>query len=586
MSAPPRTVWPWQAVTRPEVAWAAAWALLIMVLTCLPYLYGVTLTPYEGVYLGYVFNPDEPNVHLSWIRQAREGRVFFRNEFTSEPHQGRFFNLFFLSLGRLARWGNLSPYWIFQLARLVSGWLLLIVVYLGVAQFTGYRPLRQRAFFLVATSSGLGWLYSYLAAGQGPLDPVDTQPGLVMPEAITFLTLYLNPLFAASMGLLMAAFVCGAVALRERQWPLAVGGGLAALLLGNIHTYDILPLYGSLGGYALVRGVQRREWPWRELLLWGLLMALSCPSVLYQHHLIQTDELYAAKANTWTPSPGLGPYPSYAGPKEYLAAIPYSLGVYALSYGLLVPLAIGGAVRILKRYPLLVPFVVWAGFNVLLLYLPVPFQRKMAEGLHIPLSVLAAVALTWLVRWIGVDMARVGARSQLTVRRRLPFFLRWLTVGGLLCLLPSNVAFVQSTLHDLQTNNLEKRAVLMPPFYLSREVYEGLLWLRENTSPEAVVLCTPLVGNYIPPVAGRRVFVGHWAETIGLAAKLGLMLDFFGRKQEAAEKMRFLRDYGLTHIFLGPDEQALNRAQVETLPGLRLVWRKGTVEIYAVETDR
>jgi len=48
-----------------------------------------------GAVHGFVFNPDEPNVHLSWIDQARQGQS---SSTTLSPptHVGRFFNLFIL----------------------------------------------------------------------------------------------------------------------------------------------------------------------------------------------------------------------------------------------------------------------------------------------------------------------------------------------------------------------------------------------------------------------------------------------------------------------------------------------------------
>ena len=49
----------------------------MMLLTMLPYLYAFGLTPPGMKYQWLLYNPDEPNVHLAWMRQAFEGHLLF-----------------------------------------------------------------------------------------------------------------------------------------------------------------------------------------------------------------------------------------------------------------------------------------------------------------------------------------------------------------------------------------------------------------------------------------------------------------------------------------------------------------------------
>ncbi|MBI2301948.1 MAG: hypothetical protein HYU66_23850, partial [Armatimonadetes bacterium] len=137
-AAPSRPRWSWT-----ELGGALAVSLALALLTTFPYVRSRLSTPKDQQYLGFVYNPDEPNVHLSWIRQGSEGAVFFRNEFTSEPHVGRFFNLFMLLLGRLARACHATPYQVWAVARVLAGTLLGLAAYLVLLAGVRGRALRQ-----------------------------------------------------------------------------------------------------------------------------------------------------------------------------------------------------------------------------------------------------------------------------------------------------------------------------------------------------------------------------------------------------------------------------------------------------------
>jgi len=120
-----------------------------------------------------------------------------------------------------------------------------------------------------------------------------------------------------------------------------------------------------------------------------VILVLTLPAVSYQSWLIKSDALYAAKAMTPTPTP---PLPTML-----------------LSYGLLIPLAVVGAVYGLRRRHVSTLFLTcWVTVHGLCIYLPVawfPFQRKMIEGLHVPLGLLAATGLWIVARWLGAGLA-------------------------------------------------------------------------------------------------------------------------------------------------------------------------------------
>lgn len=557
--APHRPRWTWD-----ELAWALGFALALATLTTVPYLWGAAQQPYGLVYLGFVFNPDEPNVHLSWIRQAAEGACLLRNGFTSEPHDGRFFNLFMLGAGRLAHWLHATPYQVWAALRVLCAGALTLGVYAALAGFTHDRKLRRLGTLVVTLSSGLGWLW--VSCGSR-LDPVDVEPGLVMPEALTFLTLYLNPLFALSMLLLLGALLGGERALRTHRVGPALAAGVLGGLLANVHTYDTIPLGAVLTAYLLALAVRERRWCWRRCGLWALIALLVAPGVAWQANLIRSDALYAAKANTITGTP--------------------ALRVMLISYGLLVPLAVVGAWGGLRRRREAVLFwTLWAAVHFACIFLPTssfPFQRKMAEGLHLPLAVLAAAGLQASARWLGRRLAwrvlaarreRFGAlwsvRQEALVLRQA--WARRFAALGVVALLPSNALFVLDSLGALRNNNQSKLHMLMPPLYLPAADLDAVRWLGANLPADAVVLCLPFVGNYVPGLTGRTVYLGHWAETIGFEQKLRDYQSFVRDPRKPAEKLAFLRAKGITHVFVGSYEQAAAGGRWPVPAGLERIY--------------
>ena len=72
-------------VTGREMLPVVLWALLVVGLTVLPYLWAIGLTadgkPMAGhQFEGLIWGVDDGNVYLQWIRQAAEGHVLLRNQ--------------------------------------------------------------------------------------------------------------------------------------------------------------------------------------------------------------------------------------------------------------------------------------------------------------------------------------------------------------------------------------------------------------------------------------------------------------------------------------------------------------------------
>ncbi len=602
--------------SRAELRWAALFALALMALTCLPYLAGLALKPGGSYYSGFIANPDEHNVYLSLMRQARDGSLLFRDMFTSEPQTGRVINVLWLVLGLLARVTHLPLPVVYHLARVAAGWLLLMAVYCLGAQVLRGLTARRAAVVLAATASGLGWA---LHVGPGQPNPIDFGPGLIMPEAITFLTLLLNPLFALSVFLLVVIYLAAAHAFASGSVRAAVLAGIAALVLGDIHTYDLIPVAGVLAvflAYALITRHARG----RAIVLGLLIAVIALPSLLYQLWLQHSGDVsMLVKATNQPPSPE----PLYV----------------ALGLGIPLLFALVGAVFALRSNDWARLLVLWLLLGAAAVYAPVAFQRKLIEGLHLPIVLLAMVALERVVAgcgrfpvvqslgcsspkagllpdrgqplrtarkdWTtGVPGAaergedRYSAATGLAVEpgagrctstsasRRLALAAALLVVLAL----PSDLAFLARAGSDLVTNNAQYLGNLMPPLYLTRDQRAALGYLSAHTTRSDVLLTNSFLSNYAASLAGMRVHFGHWSETPDFTGKVQEYAHFLQAATPDAAREELVRAHGITYllrdrgvfdqVYLGPDGRAFD---AERTPWLEAIFSQGDVSIYRVK---
>jgi len=543
---------PFVFLPKPELRWPALFALLFMLATCLPYLFALFIKQPGWYYSGFLTNPDDHNVYLSYMRQARDGCVFFADQFTTEPQPARVINLLWLALGLFARVTHLSLPIVYHLARLASGWLLLMAVYWLAAQATSSIIARRLALILTATASGFGWL---LHVQGGQPHPIDYGPGLVMPEAITLLALLLNPLFAFSMFLMILTFGLAAHAFSTGSVRSAALAGLTALILGNIHSYDLIPVAVIIAVYVLVQVITRRARP-TALLLAALIAAIAAPALIYQYWLRTIGDMTIIVKL-------VGP-PAESPPMRW----------FALGLGLPLIVAIISTVRgAAKASDALRLLIIWFVVGFALVFVPVPFNRKLAEGLHIPICILAALAIEPLL--LSAPRRALVAAAALVA----------------ICF-PSNALYLRRAVSDLISNNQAYIGNLMPPLYLRPDQYGALRSLSGQASRSDVLLANTFLSNYAPSIAGCRVYLGHWSETLDYTKKIKQLSDFFAAGTPDSRREAFCREHGIAYVlsdrsvyddvFLPPSAQAEGAFDPDRSPWLSKTYEQGDVAVYGV----
>jgi hypothetical protein len=522
--------------TRADRRWVWIPAIAVMLVTLIPYLWGASLAgarPALGKYSWFTFNTTDHCVYLSWMRQAADGHFFQHNLFTTEPQSGHQFNLLFLALGLLSRLTGLPTNIIYQIARVALGIAFLRSVWWLLELLVADPRARRTAFWVLCFSAGLGWIPGLWELGimKGPVDTWQ-------PEAVTFLSLYLFPLFLCSLLLMVGVIGWLVVAERTKSFRPAVYAGICGLLLGNIHTYDVITIMAVWGAYLVVHTFTERRFnagSWSRALVAGSLTAISTG---YMAWLLKTEEVFAKRAAVPTLSP------------------PFRM--YVLGFGLVLLLAVIGAVRRnsdQKPGDSRLLLIVWAVMNVAVAYLPVAFQRKMVMGAHIPLAILAGIALTSLLQ-------------------RAPDRIRPLAVAAAIALLSiTNVRFVLRDMAELPLNQGYVRA------YMYAGERAALDWIRDHAPADSPVQPLPwvsinpqngkfgfvdnTVACFTPGLTDHPVNAGHWGETPDFGRTMIQWAAFVRPDTTAEWRADLLRRTGVRYILFTQKHDETGNPDVE-----------------------
>jgi hypothetical protein len=522
------------SMNRREWHWIALVTAALAIASSLPYLIAWVATPAGAHFTGLIFNPQDGNSYIAKMRQGLEGSWSFHLPYTPEPHAGAPVFLFHLSLGHVARWTGLPLIAIYHAARVLGGAAMLLALYALASRLSDDVRERRAMFLLAALGSGLGWLV-------GPLGVVTAD--LWVPEAFPAYALLANAHFPLAMGLMVGLADLGLriVTARSgghgRRWGL--GMLVAAVALGVIQPFGLVAAFGGLGVMLVARTVRERVVPWRAIAWTVGAAAVALPYPLYVQRALRADPVLAAwNVQNATPSPPLWDW--------------------VLSFGLVLVLAALGAVAVGRRGTdggwLLLG---WVAVTLVGMYAPLPLQRRLSLGLGVPMGLLAGMG------WWRVVRPRIGI-PQPTLTQGLV------------------VAFCALTPIFLVAMALVTAWAGGSWFYLSGGEWAALQWLRDEGRPDAVVLCAPQMGTFVPAWAGQPVVYGHPFETVNAEGRKALVEAYWAGDMGPAERDPLLRENRVGYVLVGPRERALGAEEDGTIGMGTPVFEAEGVRVYEV----
>jgi hypothetical protein len=528
--------------------WVFVFAALVMLVTSIPYLFGFTVQGDAWRFTGFVFGVDDGNTYIAKMVSGAYGAWLFRTPYSPYPQGGILAFLPYLLAGKLAQPPGLHDQLvaIYHLFRLTAGFIAILATYHFIQLFI-VEPYWQRFALVLATlGGGLGWIF--LLSGNGtwlgspPLE-------YYSPESFGFLSLYGIPHLSLARALLLWGLV---LYLRRVSNSPPQGSNIKTGLttgsiwlgLGLVQPLDVIIGWAVIGCHLSALFIQRlyinikkrptetppvAEYAWRG----SITILVSSPFVIYNVLASSLDPFFKA----WTAQNSiLSPHPAH----------------YLVAYGLVL-LYVAFAIKALnlgREWKFWLPLI-WVILVPVLVYAPYNLQRRLAEGVWVPLVVLAVV----------------GLERNPSSRRTLRHF-------SLYLLFPSTVLLLVGGVTSL----------LKPgsPFFRPTEEVAAFQYLGTRATPGSIVLSSFGTGNALPAWAPVRVVIGHGPESIGLAELAPRVASFFQSETDDAERLALLEEFGITHVFWGPREQELGDWSPETASYLHLAYTQGDYHIYQV----
>ena len=582
-----------------QFVWAIGIALFIILL--LPMIYGVLMAPAGSQFLGFPLNLDDHMVYAAWMRQAMDGHFFFDNRFTVDSQPALTIHVYFFALGLLAKLVGIP---IASNAARVGFSIAFLYLLVKLIRRLGRDAYFEKlAISLGLLAGGIGFLVWHdfgvdlvrpSTLWMKPLTQGKLPNDVWQPEGFVFSSLFTNGLFAVSLCLIVTIFLCVLKA-RERSPKALVIGFFSMAILMNIHSYDVLLIGLVLAGF-LVSSLAVKQvsaaWVGRVVVI----CAGAIAPALWFIHVLAVDEVFKARAATPTYAPNfqsivLGYLPMlvfgiialarHADPASkpkrqvglLLLLVAMLVAWFASSsaagdgYMLSTPifaatmlLALGAVFCLATEEPTFNLLMAWAIIGLFAMYFPGLFQRKLAMGLSLPWSLLAAIGIADLLR--GVQR---GKRNLFTVVTILVFVgtsVRWI-------------------LRDFRLISLDVARTTVQPVSIQSDFRKALAYLNALPAGRIVVVAvpgspnplrdesgqrvedsyvTPIIPDYNPllsGLAGVYTYAGHWSETPDYLAKRDRSIrDLFLATSSSESRRAFLADSGADYIYT-PVQQAI-----------------------------
>lgn len=579
-----------------ERSYVWAFALGAALISVLPNLISLAISPSGSAYQGFQWNADDHFVYSAWMRQAMDGHLLMDNRFAVDAQPGLTIHLYFFVLGLIAKITGIPL--AMGLAKMGFSALFIVLAHRLIQRVTSDTFTTKLALALVTLGGGVGFLVwetfgpeferpspfaSILSSLKAPGVPNDVwQPeGFVFPSMIT------NGLFMVSLCLILGAFLCFLNA--KDSWKPVLPGFLLMALLMNIHSYDVLLIAMVMAGFLAMQ-VARRAVDGGWIVRAVVIAAGAVPPALWFMHVLRNDPVFQARAATPTPSPSFKVLffgysllmliaafvlakPEIRQDKKRLAGVGLA-AVLVVALFLTVPtqglnsgnmslglwlgifVATGAACALMATPSAAANLVIaWSLIGLIAPYFPSDFQRKLTMGLSIPWAILAAVGIASVT--LHRDRSKRNLITVLTILVLGGTSLRWF--------------FREIELAKLNVSNTTVHSV-----YLSRDTQAIVAYLNNqgSSTKRTVVIALPGVAQKDPDLAdtfrepavpdlnpvlsglaGVYSYAGHWSETPDYMRRRNEATEIF-LTQTTAERRQEILDKVKPNYIVAPDPNA------------------------------
>jgi len=330
----------------------------------------------------------------------------------------------------------------------------------------------------------------------------------------------------------------------------SIGAGILAFILLAFHPFHVPTIFGVLLVYFAILIFRDQKIYWYLIKHYLIVFFFAAPAIFYYLYLLKFDFVMSQKAV-----------------QNMTFTTPVWITIF--SYGLLGVLAALGIYYLIKQKKFSnksVFIITWLAVQLLLIYLPVNYQRRMTQGLQIPLTILATISLLALY---NVVKKRKTATTKFIYEQRylVLIFLSLLLVGSNIFQLSAD-AFIYTSGKELA--------------YIDKDIVTAAKWLKTTPKDSVIYNSANNVINVLPAYSGRRVFVGHGVETPLFAQKQFEVNWFFDKNRAEQSEINYLNNRSIDYIFYSSSEKAIGEYDPNIKSYLSEVYQNTTVTIYKV----
>ena len=496
---------------------AGVWlfGVLLAAVVSMPYLIAALSAPEGWLYNGAPLLP----VGIQWDYASYISRMWhgwrgqwdYHLMFTHEPHTGiSLVNGFYMPLGALAALTRLSLPFVYHLARAALTLCMVLALWTFTGRFFDQGAERWLCLILATVMGGWGWMLYFVAPG---LTATSSPIEFWLTDAFNFSgALYITHFVAAIILQVVVFLTCEAWARDGKGWRL-IALTLALAAESIIQPYVIVllgPLLVLLTGYHIL---VTHLLTWKRASLLALPLTIHAGLILYQYAAMRSDPVWTQfVAQNLT----LSPLPAF----YVMAYLPFILPAVA---GWL-------SLRHTMDGRWLLPMA-WVVLAALLIYAPLPTQRRYLIGLQTPLAVLAAWGWTRAI----LPRLRPSYRPLVTV-----VYIASGMIAPLLLII-SNTTSAARPFKNLDV-------------YYRPDDRRAFAWLEGDRAGFDDVVLTTFdqgrgSGGRLVVATGQRVFMGHGFETVDLDNKVAQIRQFYDPATPDDWRRDFLRRIGAVYVW-------------------------------------
>lgn len=510
---------------RGEFSLALFIILFALLLGYMVYIRGILASPPGRFFNGHP-RPLDLTTYLSRMLQgARKGVFYCKNHLTTEPGKPAIIHNFFLALGKLSALFHLEPITMFQISRVVFGFLLLSYLYM-----ISWR-------FFTRSFERLGFLIFCCFAGGFPS----------IPESNIFRSITLFPHFSAGMfflALYVHMFWDFCRHPSNRFAPLICT--VSILFTGIIHPWNLVPMAAVSLALMLALMIRGRFVITKTLIpgFFSMFIAALLMLILHLRNLHADPVLKAVSRQNYLPIRGI---------MELVSTFGF-LWLTALAGALL-------AFTRLKKSPMIFP-ALWFTATCAVIALPLGFQRRLFEGLQIPVCLLT-------IYFLSILAARFSGRF--SIQRRLCTIM---LLGIMLAVsLYSTVYFLFEFPRKVH--------FLFVDYYPPNGIVEDMHWIDRNLPEDSNVLSSFFTGGFIARYSLVNSYVVHRIETLDYERKKQEMYRFFARGGDPGERETFLKKNKIHYVVHDTYSPFIQDFVPPSF--LHLLYRSDNISVYQVK---